>query len=248
MPGDIQNATPNGVMPYALCTAFSESREYVQLQTQYHDGAVLAVAAFAQTARHSFALSQRLTAALVVALKAFWDTQQGGPDRAVRLLQPDQRRATIPRAIPRRADTPSALGELVAEHRARPHGRSSVAVSRNRIIHVRHNRPHSSTSLVSSGLTFFRSSPTRTTASRRTNQVVVHRFGSLDAKQEQRFIAGIGPRKLAFRRQHLSLRDRNSLVAFWEGLQAPWQSFLRNVPNADQTFNPTTVTWEYAPL
>jgi hypothetical protein len=78
--------------------------------------------------------------------------------------------------------------------------------------------------------------------------VVVHRFGELDAKAEQRFAVGIGPRKFAFRRQHLSLRDRNSLVSFWEGLQGPWKSFSYNVPNADQSFTPTKVTWEYAPL
>src|SRR5579884_4303801 len=101
--------------------------------------------------------------------------------------------------------------------------------------------------LVSSGLTF----PLVTDQNYGFTQdrpVVVHRFGSLDAKQEQRFIAGIGPRKFAFRRQHLSLRDRNSLVAFWEDLEGAWQSFLYNVPNAYQTFTSTTVTWEYSPL
>jgi len=101
--------------------------------------------------------------------------------------------------------------------------------------------------LVSSGLTF----PLVTDQNYGFTQdrpVVVHRFGSLDAKQEQRFVAGIGPRKFAFRRQHLNLRDRNSLVAFWEGMQGARQSFLYNVPNADQTFTSTTVTWEYAPL
>jgi hypothetical protein len=101
--------------------------------------------------------------------------------------------------------------------------------------------------LVSSGLTF----PFVTDQNYGFTQerpVVVHHFCGLDAKQEQRFVAGIGPRRFAFRRQHLSLRDRNSLVAFWEGLQGAWQSFLYNVPNADQTFTSTTVTWEYAPL
>jgi hypothetical protein len=101
--------------------------------------------------------------------------------------------------------------------------------------------------LVSSGLTF----PLVTDQNYGFTQdrpVVVHRFGGLDAKQEQRFIAGIGPRKFAFRRQHLSMRDRATLVSFWESLQGAWQSFLYNVPNPDQTFTPTTVTWEYAPL
>lgn len=66
MPGNFANAVPNGVMPYALCTAFAETREYVQLQTQYHDGAIQR-SQLAQTSRHTFALSQRLTAALVIA-------------------------------------------------------------------------------------------------------------------------------------------------------------------------------------
>jgi hypothetical protein len=55
-------------------------------------------------------------------------------------------------------------------------------------------------------------------------------------------------RAFAFRRQHFSKRDRNSLITFWEGIQGAWQSFTYNVPNADQTTTPTTVTWEYAPL
>src|SRR5579883_505498 len=78
--------------------------------------------------------------------------------------------------------------------------------------------------------------------------VVVHQFGELDAKAEQRFAVGLGPRKFAFRRQHLSMRDRASLVSFWEGLQGAWKSFTYNVPNPDQTTSPTKVTWEYAPL
>jgi hypothetical protein len=101
--------------------------------------------------------------------------------------------------------------------------------------------------LVSSGLTFPLTSDIGY-GFPQDRPVVVHRFGELDAKAEQRFAVGLGPRKFAFRRQHLSKRDRNSLVSFWEGLQGAWQSFLYNVPNADQTLTPTTVTWEYAPL
>ncbi len=77
MPGNIQNAVPSGVMPYALCTAFSESREYFQLQAQYHDGTTDR-SQLAQTSRRSFKIAQRLTAARAIALKAFWDGQQGG--------------------------------------------------------------------------------------------------------------------------------------------------------------------------
>ena len=34
--------------------------------------------------------------------------------------------------------------------------------------------------------------------------VIVHRFGSLDAKQEQRYYVGIGPRKFQFKHQNLN--------------------------------------------
>jgi hypothetical protein len=77
MPGNILTVLPSGVMPSALCTAFSESREFVQLQAQYHDGSAER-SQLAQTSRKTFKLAQRLTAAGAIALKAFWDGQQGG--------------------------------------------------------------------------------------------------------------------------------------------------------------------------
>jgi len=77
MPGTIQNAAPSGVMPYALCTSFSESREYTQLQAQYHDGTIQR-SQLAGTSRRTFHVSQRLNATLAAALKTFWDGQQGG--------------------------------------------------------------------------------------------------------------------------------------------------------------------------
>jgi hypothetical protein len=77
MPGNIQSAVPSGVMPYALCTAFSESREYAQLQAQYHDGTTER-SQLASTSRRRFKVSQRLNATRAAALKTFWDDQQGG--------------------------------------------------------------------------------------------------------------------------------------------------------------------------
>jgi hypothetical protein len=77
MPGNLQAAVPSGVMPYALCTAFSETREYVQLQAQYHDGTVQR-SQLASTSRRTFKVSQRLNATKAAALKTFWDGQQGG--------------------------------------------------------------------------------------------------------------------------------------------------------------------------
>jgi hypothetical protein len=53
MPGNIQSAVPSGLMPFALCTAFSESRECAQLQAQYHDGTTDR-SQLAQTSRRSF--------------------------------------------------------------------------------------------------------------------------------------------------------------------------------------------------
>ncbi len=101
--------------------------------------------------------------------------------------------------------------------------------------------------LVDSGLTFPLTSDFGYGFSQ-DRPVVVHQFGELDAKAEQRYAVGLGPRRFAFRRQHLSMRDRASLVSFWEGLQGAWKSFTYNVPNPDQTTSPTKVTWEYAPL
>src|SRR5579884_3855590 len=101
--------------------------------------------------------------------------------------------------------------------------------------------------LADSGLTF----PLRSDFGSGLTQdhpVVVHQFGELDAKAEQRYAVGLGPRRFAFRRQHLSMRDRDTLVSFWESLQGAGKAFTYNVPNPDQTTAPTKVTWEYAPL
>jgi hypothetical protein len=77
MPGNVQSASPSGVLPYGLCTAFSEAREYMQLQAQYHDGTTDR-SQLAQTSRRTFKLAQKLTAARAMALKTFWDGQEGG--------------------------------------------------------------------------------------------------------------------------------------------------------------------------
>jgi len=78
--------------------------------------------------------------------------------------------------------------------------------------------------------------------------VVVHRFGSLDAKQEQRYYTGIGPRKFQFRRPNLGWSEARALRAFWESMQGPWMAFTYNVPNADGTTTATLVTFEQAPI
>ena len=78
--------------------------------------------------------------------------------------------------------------------------------------------------------------------------VITHRFGSLDAKQEQRYFVGIGPRKFTFQRNPLRWSEVNQLRTFWESMQGPWQAFNYTVPNADGTTSTVMVTFEQAPL
>jgi hypothetical protein len=77
MPGNISNAIPSGVMPASLCIAFTELREFVQLQNQYHDGTIQR-SQLAQTSRRTFRLSKRLSASMLSALYNFWVSQNGG--------------------------------------------------------------------------------------------------------------------------------------------------------------------------
>ena len=53
MPGNLVQATPNGVMPLSLCTQFTEVREYAQLQNEYKDGTIQR-SQLAQTPRRTF--------------------------------------------------------------------------------------------------------------------------------------------------------------------------------------------------
>jgi hypothetical protein len=77
--------------------------------------------------------------------------------------------------------------------------------------------------------------------------VIVHRFGSLDAKQEQRYYVGIGPRKFQFKRPNLGWTESNQLKALWEAMQGPWKTFTYNVPNPGNSTTGALVTLEQAP-
>ena len=77
MPGNLVQSAPNGVMPASLCTAFTEQREYLQLQNQYHDGTVQR-SQLAQTSRRTFRISKRLSASVLSALYSFWVSQTAG--------------------------------------------------------------------------------------------------------------------------------------------------------------------------
>lgn len=70
-------AEPNGVMAESLCTAFTELREHVQLQNQYHDRTTRR-SLLAQTSRRTFRLNKRLSATLLSAQYNFRVSQNGG--------------------------------------------------------------------------------------------------------------------------------------------------------------------------
>jgi hypothetical protein len=78
--------------------------------------------------------------------------------------------------------------------------------------------------------------------------VIVHRFGSLDAKQEQRYYVGIGPRKFQFKHPNLNWAEGKQLRDFWESMQGPWQAFTYTVPNSDGTTSGVLVTFEQTPI
>ena len=58
-------------MPLSLCTAFTENREYAQLQNQYKDGTIQR-SQLTQTSRRTFRISKRLSASALVTLYNFW--------------------------------------------------------------------------------------------------------------------------------------------------------------------------------
>src|ERR1700691_4694282 len=78
--------------------------------------------------------------------------------------------------------------------------------------------------------------------------VIVHRFGSLDAKQEQRYYGGIGPRKFQLKHPNLNWAEVNQLRLFWESMLGPWQAFTYTVPNPDGTPSSVLVTFEQTPI
>jgi len=64
-------------MPASLCTAFTEVREYSQLQNQYHDGTIHR-SQLVQTSRRTFRQNKRLSASAVAALYNFLASHNGG--------------------------------------------------------------------------------------------------------------------------------------------------------------------------
>jgi hypothetical protein len=65
------------------------------------------------------------------------------------------------------------------------------------------------------------------------SEVIVHQFGSANAKIEQRFLLGTGAKRFAVRRANLRDSDRIALRDFWESKGGPYGAFTYNAPNDD---------------
>jgi len=63
--------------------------------------------------------------------------------------------------------------------------------------------------------------------------VVVHQFGSGNARIEQRFLLGNGAKRFTVRKARLRESDRIALRNFWESKYGPYGAFTYNAPNDD---------------
>jgi hypothetical protein len=62
-------------------------------------------------------------------------------------------------------------------------------------------------------------------------EVVVHRFGSANAKIEQRYLLGNGVKRFLVRKQSMRESERIALRDFWEDSYGPYGAFTYNAPN-----------------
>ena len=77
MPGNVQQANPSTVLPYSLCSAFSETRQLAtRLSGPYSDGRDQR-AALATTSRKLWRLGKRLTLPEWTALRNFFLARKG---------------------------------------------------------------------------------------------------------------------------------------------------------------------------
>ena len=63
--------------------------------------------------------------------------------------------------------------------------------------------------------------------------VVIHQFGSGNAKIEQRFLLGDGAKRFTVRRSWMNEPQRIALRNFWESKYGPFGAFTYNAPNDD---------------
>jgi phage-related protein len=83
VPGNLQAASPVGVLPQTLCLAFTESRLFPMLAAKYHDGtterSLIIDGVNAATSLKTWSLSKRLKATDLATLKSFFAAHQGVP-------------------------------------------------------------------------------------------------------------------------------------------------------------------------
>ncbi|MBI4889412.1 MAG: hypothetical protein HY821_02230, partial [Acidobacteria bacterium] len=65
------------------------------------------------------------------------------------------------------------------------------------------------------------------------HEILVHQFGSGNAKIEQRFLLGTGAKRFSVRKAWLRDPDRIALRNFWETKYGPYGAFTYNAPNDD---------------
>jgi hypothetical protein len=75
--------------------------------------------------------------------------------------------------------------------------------------------------------------------------VVIHQFGSGNAKMEQRFYLGNGARRFFVRKAVLNASDLDDLRSFWENTYGPYGAFTYNAPN-DNGVGTTEYTCRFA--
>jgi hypothetical protein len=80
-------------------------------------------------------------------------------------------------------------------------------------------------------------------------EVIVHQFGSANAKIEQRFLLGTGAKRFTVRRARLKESERVALRDFWDNHYGPYGAFTYNAPNDDGSgTTPFACRFENEPL
>lgn len=78
--------------------------------------------------------------------------------------------------------------------------------------------------------------------------VIVHQFGDLTGKVEQRFYVGSPATRYTFRRTGLKNSERKALTQFWESMLGPQNAFYYDAPQEDQSLTTVVACFENAPL
>ena len=84
MPGNLLVAAPTLVMPFTLCTAFTEARLFEVLVNTYHDGTPergsIQDGVDVPVSMRRWTMSKRLPASTLIALRSFYESLNGGVD------------------------------------------------------------------------------------------------------------------------------------------------------------------------